>query len=114
MSIIDRCQKQTLVYWPRIGTEKTGEAIYGPPVEYTCRWDEMLKIIQTGVDTRVMSKVQTITQVRLAVGGLMRLGTLADTAFWDKPKSNSDVYEILDSSATPNLRNTQTLYEACG
>jgi hypothetical protein len=44
----------------------------------------------------------------------MRLGTLADTAYWDNPKQNSDVYEVIDSSMTPNLRNTETLYEACG
>jgi hypothetical protein len=44
----------------------------------------------------------------------MRLGTLADTAYWDNPKQNPDVYEVIDSSMTPNLRNTETLYEACG
>ena len=114
MSLISRCQKQVLVYWPRVGTQKTGESIFGPPVEYTCRWEEMLKEVQTGTATRVVSRVQAITQVRLQVGGLMRLGTLIDTSFWDYPKSNPDVYEVIDSSATPNLRNTETLYEACG
>jgi hypothetical protein len=44
----------------------------------------------------------------------MRLGTLADTAYWDNPKQNPDVYEVIDSSMTPNLRNTAILYEACG
>ena len=114
MGIISRCQKQTLVYWPKIGTQKTGETIFGAPQEYTCRWEEQLKEVQSNFNTRAMSRVQAITQVRLEVGGLMRLGSLADTAFWDAPKSNPDVYEVIDSSATPNLRNTETLYEACG
>jgi len=113
-SLIRRCQRQTLVYWPRVGTQKTGEPIWGSPVEYTCRWDEMLKEVISNTNTRVMSRVQTITQVRLQVGGLMRLGTLADTAYWGNPKQNPDVYEVIDSSMTPNLRNTETLYEACG
>ena len=114
MSLIKRCQKNSLVYWPLLGSKQTGEPIWGAPVQYTCRWDEMLKEIIGPTGTKVMSSIQTITEVRLGVGGLMRLGTLADTAFWDDPKRNPDVYEILDSSATPNIRNTETLYEACG
>ena len=114
MSLIKRSQKQRLVYWPRVGTQKTGEPIWGSPVEMSCRWEEMLKEVQSNTATRVMSRVQTITEVRLEVGGLMRLGTLSDTPFWGDPKRNPDVYEVIDSSMTPNLRNTETLYEACG
>jgi hypothetical protein len=112
MSLIQRCQKQMLVYWPRIGTEVTGEAIYGAPSEYTCRWDSCIREIQSPTATRIISKIQIISEIQLEIGGLVRLGTLADTAFWDHPKRNSDVHEILEIGVMPNLRNTETLYEA--
>lgn len=112
MSIITRCQRQRLVYWERIGTEVTGEGVYGSPVEVACRWDDRVREIIGPHGTKVLSRVEIISQFRLEVGGLVRKGTLADTAYWDDPKQNTGVYEILESSETPNLRGTESLFEA--
>jgi len=112
-SLIKRCQRQTLVYWERTGTAKTGEPIWGPPTEMTCRWEDRLQEIITSTNTRVMSSVEVITETRLQVGGLIKLGTMATVAYWDTPKQNDGIYEVLKSSETPNLRNTESLYEAC-
>lgn len=112
MSIIKRAQRQMLVYWPKLGAKPTGESIWGAPIEMTCRWDKGFKQIIGPNITKVDSQIQVISQYELVVGGLIRLGTLADTAFWDDPKRNQDVYEILVCLATPNIRNTETLYEA--
>lgn len=111
MSLIRRCQVNTLVYWPRIDTLPTGEPVWGAPQEMTCRWDDRVREIIGPHGTKVLSRVEIISQSRLEVGGLVRKGTLADTAYWDDPKQAAGVYEILESSETPNLRGTESLFE---
>lgn len=113
MSLIRRSQKESLVYWPRIDTKKTGEPIWGPPVEMSCRWEDMKKEIIGANGTRVMTSIQLITETRLDVGGLVKYGTIGEVAYWDDPKKNTGVHEVLDSSRTPNMRATEYLYEAC-
>ena len=101
------------MYWPRIGTQKTGEPIWGAPSEMTCRWEDKLQEIITSTNTRVMSSVEIISEFRLEVGGLIKRGNLAAVAYWDDPKRNTGIYEILKSSETPNMRYSESLYEAC-
>lgn len=112
-SLIKRAQKETLVYWARIDTKRTGEPIWGPPTQMTCRWEEMHKEIIAANGTRIMTSIQLITESRLEVGGLVKYGTLTEVAYWDDPKKNPGIYEVLDSSRTPNMRATENLYEAC-
>ena len=65
MSLITRCQTRVLTYWPRIGTQRTGEPIWGAPTEYTCRWDDKIREIIGPQGTKVMSSIEVITEVLL-------------------------------------------------
>lgn len=112
MSLITRCQKETLVYWAQIGTKVTGEPIWGPPEQLTCRWDHCAREIIQPNNTKIFSKIELITEKLLEIGGLVRRGTLVDTAYWEDPKANEDVYEILQVDETPTLNYSERLYEA--
>lgn len=112
MSLIKRCQKNTLVYWPLESFASTGEPIFGAPDEMKCRWDDCVRQIIGPNNTRVLSSVEVITEFKLAVGGLIKLGTLDSITHWDDPKQNTGCYEILKVCETPNLKNRESLYEA--
>ena len=112
MGLIQRCQKESLVYWPLLRFARTGEPIWGPPEQMTCRWDHCSRQIILDNNTTVYSKSEIITEKLLAVGGLVRRGTLADTAYWENPKDNQDAYEILKICETPTLSYGDRLYEA--
>lgn len=112
MSLITRCQRQNVVYWPQIGSNQYGEPIWGPPQQMTCRWDDKVQQVLDPKNTMVMSRAELITESQLAVGGVITKGTIDTVAYWSDPKANSGVYEVIKVSATPNMRNTETLYEA--
>ncbi|MFN7318862.1 MAG: hypothetical protein ACK5S6_05070 [bacterium] len=112
MSLITRCQRQTVVYWPLIGNNQYGEPVWGPPQQLTCRWDDKSQQIVDPKNTLVVSRAELIIQTEVAVGGIIIKGTLDTVAYWSDPKANLGAYEVLKVSSTPNIRNTETLYEA--
>jgi len=112
MSLIRKCQRETLVHWPLIGSKQTGEPIWGAPQQITCRWDDCTREIIQANNTRVLSKVELITEILLSPGDLVRRGTLANTAYWEDPKRNQDAYEVLKVCDTPTLNYRERLYEA--
>lgn len=111
MSLITRSQRQKITFWPPLAANQHGEPQFGPPVEYTARVDA--KIMQViGSDTTMkLSRYQLITQVLLEVGGVVVLGEIGSISYWADPKANLNAYEILAVASTPNLRNTETLFE---
>lgn len=112
MSLISRSMKQRLVRWPWIGTTATGEPLWGPPEEYTCRWEDDAREVILTDNTRRMSRNYVITPIQLVEGDLICKGQLTEITYWDAPKQNPKVFEVIRSAATPNLRNTEVLYEA--
>jgi len=112
MSLISRVQKETLVYWPLTEFERTGEPIWGAPEEMTCRWDSCSRQVIAANDSAIFPKHEIITEKLLVVGGLVRRGTLADTAYWENPKDNQDAFEIIKVCETPTLNYGDRLYEA--
>ena len=112
MSIITKAQKQTLVYWPYTGADLFGQPSYGSPVQMTCRWDDMVKQVYHVDGSPVFSKVELITRTRLQPKGLVWKGTLVAFSAPLRPDVSTGVLEIIAASSTPNLRNTETLYEA--
>jgi hypothetical protein len=112
MGIITRAQKQTLVYWPYTGADLFGQPTYGTPVQMTCRWEDMLKQVYKSDGSPVFSKIELITKKRLEPKGLVWKGVLAKFTAALRPDNSTGVHEIIAASSTPNLRNTETLYEA--
>ena len=112
MSIITKSQKQHLVYWAYSGSDVYGQPAYSAAVQMTCRWDDAVKQIFNAEGSPVFSSVELITQRRIEPKGMVWLGKLTDVTDANIPRNNSKVREVIMASSTPNLRNTETLYEA--
>lgn len=112
MSLITRCQRETLVYWAPNSTNMAGELEWHAPVEMTCRWDDKVQEIRTDDGTYVLAKSEVISEIKLEVGGIVFRGTLNDVVYPDTPRDNPNVFRILKVMETPNLRYTERLYEA--
>jgi hypothetical protein len=112
MGIITRAQKQILVYWPYTGADLFGQPTYGTPEQMTCRWEDLLKQVFRIDGSPVFSKIELITKKRLEPKGLVWKGKLAAFSAPVRPDNSTGVHEIIAASSLPNLRNTETLYEA--
>lgn len=110
--LIQKCQKETLVYWPPCEANAYGENQWQAPVEMTCRWDDKMQEIQTPRGTRVVSRIELITQSLLHVDGYVYRGSLADLTRPDDPTCNPGAYQILKAAETPTLNYRRRLYEA--
>lgn len=112
MSIITKAQKQTMVYWAYSGADVYGQPTYSAAVQMKCRWDDTVKQIFAKDGSPVFSSIELITQSRIEPKGMVWLGKLADVTDANIPRNNTGVREVIMASSTPNLRNTETLYEA--
>lgn len=112
MSLVKRCQRQTLVYWAPGKANTNGEPTYLAPVQLTCRWDNRVQEIQTESGTVVVSRVELITESQLSVGGCVVYGSLSTVSHLANPKRNSGAYEVLKVSSTPPISRGDTFYEA--
>lgn len=112
MGLIRRCQKSELTVWPFISTESNGQPVYGAPLEITCRWDDRTSEVQGQRQTVVLSKHQIITEIKLVPGDMVLHKPIAEVTYLDNPKDNTGAVEVIAIAETPNLRHTETLYEA--
>jgi hypothetical protein len=111
-NLINRVQKQKLVYFAPKQSNSHGEKQWHAPVEYTCRWDGKNTEIIASDATMVLSRNALITEVLLEVGGIVVLGELSGISYWAEATQNLGAYEILAVSSTPDIRNRKVLYEA--
>jgi len=74
MQIIKTVQKDKLIRWPYIGADQYGQPLYGAPSVIKCRWDECLKQVFDADGSPVFSKIELITQIRLAPKDLVKKG----------------------------------------
>jgi hypothetical protein len=112
VSILRRVRIHDLVRWPLIGTKTTGEPIWGPPEDVKCRWDESVREIIRPDNTRISSRIEIISEIKLKVGDIVRRGTIADTSDWIDPRNNQDAFEVVVSEQYDTLRGTETLFLA--
>lgn len=111
-NLINRVQKQRLVYFKPKQSNSHGEKQWEAPVEYKCRWDAKNTTVMAADATMVLSRNALITEVLLEVGGIVVLGELSGISYWAEATQNPGAYEILAVSSTPDLRNRKILYEA--
>lgn len=112
---IDQFLQQKLVLWERTGSGVSGEALFAQPVELDCRWDDAQQ--QVMVDGRVViSSAMIMSAVRLPVGSVVRLGTLAEwqalSIFPKTPIKKYGGFEVMRSDHTPDLDGSELLYTA--
>ena len=112
MSLISRMKKQTCVHWSRTGVNSRGRATYATPVEKECRWlDKAERYINLNDEEKVSHSIVYVDGVK--VGDVLLLGTLSDSGLdTDDPLKNDGAWQVDRYDATPNLRNTETLYKA--
>ena len=112
MSLISRMKKQTCVHWARTGTNAYGRAVWGEPEELVCRWaDKAEKFVNANNEELVSNAIVYVDGV--AVGDVLLLGTLDDSGLnLTEPFKNGGAWEVKRNDATPNLKNTETLYKA--
>lgn len=113
MSIIRRCMREYLTYWPPLEPTDSGEPTWGPPEEVKCRWDDKVVQIIKDDGSMVYSRAELITAKKLEVGGIVYRAQLAAVTYQDDPKDNVGSFEVIKVSETPKLNYRETLYEAC-
>jgi hypothetical protein len=112
MSIISRMRRQKAIYWEFLSGDGMGSGTFSQPVEISCRWEDISESFldrKTGNETLSNSRVFTDREV--TIGGFLKLGEL-DSATPDSPIGVDGANEIRAFLKTPNLRASQTLYEA--
>ncbi len=119
MSIIDMIEdnyQQDAVYWAFAGNDGRGGRLFSNPVEIKCRWEEKVQMIRDGgTGEMILSRAIVFVTDALLEESAIFLGTLADldSAAYEDPQSQENVYIIKQTSATPRLgSSTEFLYKA--
>ena len=112
MSLISRMKKQTCVHWARSGTDSRGRTEYSAAVERSCRWENITeKYLTVQGEEKMSNAIVSVDNVN--VGDVLYLGTLDDSGLdQDNPLKNAGAWRVERVDSTPNLKNTETLYEA--
>lgn len=109
MRILTKMLKQTCVYWPPVGSNPSGETIYGPPQELKCRWEDIQEqYLDVGGNVRV-SNSRVYTAVDVKIDGILWLGTVETLVSQSSPMDNPGAYAIRKFSKIPTLRGNKFL-----
>lgn len=79
-SPIKKILRQKAVYWSTAGVRPDGQPKYGPPVEIKCRWVEIQEEFVDSRAKRRQSRAKVYVDRDLVPDGVLRLGTLDQTA----------------------------------
>ena len=112
MSIISRMRRQTCVYWAKEGYDNYGKPLTDPPIQLTCRWQDMNEEFIDSEGTRQMSRAKVFVDQDVDVGGVLMLGVLGDVTDALVPKNNAGAWEIKRFDNMPNLKATEYLKTA--
>ena len=108
--LLTKMLKQTAVYWsPGSGFDAYGQPVWGEPVELLCRWEDTNVEFIDPQGTRQVSQARVFVGQDLEVGGVLMLGSTADTDSSLDPKANPGAFEIRSVSKAPDLRASRFL-----
>lgn len=112
MSLITRVRKQKALWFAKSKfPNNEGDFDFHEPVEIACRWDDAITEIIQRDGSKVTSKAMVMVDRPMKAGDILVLGTI-DQPLTKKPTGNEGGSPIIQFTATPNLRNTETLYVA--
>jgi hypothetical protein len=101
---------QDAVYWGSPVADGMGTIEYASPIAIKVRWDDLVKLKANNASLKedIEDKATILTVTELEVGGMVKLGTLADILPYDqsKPFSIPDTYEIKDFEKTPMIKSS--------
>ena len=114
MSLIKRMRKQKAVLWPANGFNSQGKPVVSAAEEIDCRWDSGVVRDANGAASSSSSSREAVVGMHtvypdqaVPLFSLLRLGTLESIEGLETP---DEIFEVSNSQAIPNLRNTETLY----
>lgn len=108
--IINRMRQQIACYWPLIGYDQFSQPLYGEIVELRVRWDDSAVQFNDPEGQQLVSSAIVYPGIPIEIGSLFIPVSLNLVTDIDVPRNNDNVFEVKQLAATPNLRNTATLY----
>ena len=112
-SFIERTCTQTAVYWGNPTEVGDGSRTYDTPVEISCRWQDVVKVIVgDGIGEIEVSKAEVVVTEDLDTNGLLYLGTLddLDSADEENPEDIADAFIIKKFDRIPALGSTTEFF----
>jgi len=104
LKFVEKICTQTAVYWGNPKPNGFGGYTYDSPVEIKCRWEGKSKLIRDDKGNEVVSKAEILVTQDLDIGGMIKLGTLADLSPSQLPEDEPDAYKILQVEKIPLFR----------
>ena len=100
-------RKQTAVYWAFKKFDETGNPEVFPPVEISCRWEDVQTAYTTSAGENAVSKATIYVDRDVTIDGFLWEGVKADAPF--HPKDVAGAVQIKHFERLPNFRNTEIL-----
>lgn len=103
---------QTVVYWATSAADRYGRPVGALPEQLAARWED--KTVETidGSGAKVLSGAQVFLACPVAVGGRLRLGTLAEVSESGFVFDTRIAREIIRVESVPSLHGRQSLTTA--
>jgi hypothetical protein len=115
-NVLKRFTKQTMVYWPKTGSDGYGKPVYGDPVLVAVRWEDKQMEVILPDNRKVMVKARLLLASPVLAGSLVMLGTLEDwqalPTYPSMPTVNQGGREVILDNATPDIKAQSFVYEA--
>ncbi len=111
IGVVVRVMRQTAVYWAPLPVNDFGRRTFATPVEIACRWEDVQEEFLNAEGGRELSRAKLMVDRDLLVGGMLRLGVLADVADVDAPQSTTGAWGIRQFGKMPNFKGTAFLRE---
>lgn len=105
-SFIKRICVQTAVYWGNPVEDGFGGLTFDEPVEISCRWEDLNRIIFDIRGRQLESKSSVLVTQELDLEGYLLLGSLVDIDDTVNPKDLEDAYQIISKDKVPMVRST--------
>lgn len=100
---VDDFLQQKAVYWPPGPHDNSGGiALYEPPVELDCRWEDIAEQFINKNGETVVSKSKIFFQDKVEQDGVVKLGGFSTVTNLTDPFDNEGAWEIQSVSSLPD------------
>ena len=103
-AMLNRQLQQTAVYWASPTSDGYGTMTYDDPVEIKCRWQNKMRVIQTGNGEAIVCQSEVWVLEDLDEQGMLYLGELDDLDSNELPPDSASEIKIIEK--TPAMGST--------
>lgn len=104
-----RRMKQDVTYWGRPTDDGLGGKTFPSPVLLKCRWQQKAELFRDAEANEAASSAVVYISEPVQTEGWLALGDHIGTA---DPRNVEGAYEVRQTGASPNLRQTEELHKA--